>query len=261
MRDMSGELRPVVRIGSVSAMLVAVSLVAGCAGMMPTYGTGKGADEQLLEDLTGMIAIGGKKKETIEYKPRPEIVKPADVAALPPPQDDIITASAQTGLWPESPEARRRRFRDDADKGVNRETKIISSAVRDPNAPMIVSGAGSDQGTNQQLDTEVKVTGYKRRSGTPTLRTGAGSDRGTNQQLDATDTGSREDVKRRIALVRQGDPDKRRYLSEPPTGYRQPVATAPADELGEDERKKEARRRARAKKKGDGFKLGNLWPF
>lgn len=43
----------------------------------------------------------------------------------------------------------------------------------------------------------------------------------------------------RRAASRAGSPNTRRYLSEPPVDYRVPAATAPADELGEDEWRKE----------------------
>jgi hypothetical protein len=40
----------------------------------------------------------------------------------------------------------------------------------------------------------------------------------------------------------------RRTLTEPPLDYRQPAETAPTDELGEDEFKKQRRLKAEAKK-------------
>lgn len=51
------------------------------------------------------------------------------------------------------------------------------------------------------------------------------------------------EIERRKALARQGSPNTRRYLSEPPVDYRQPAASAPVGELGEDEAKKERKRR------------------
>jgi hypothetical protein len=44
------------------------------------------------------------------HQPRPELVKPETTAVLPPPQDSVTTASA----WPESPERRRARLRQEA---------------------------------------------------------------------------------------------------------------------------------------------------
>ncbi|TIP99676.1 MAG: hypothetical protein E5X57_35510, partial [Mesorhizobium sp.] len=50
-----------------------------------------------------------------------------------------------------------------------------------------------------------------------------------------SDKGRAAEVKRRLAEQKQGDPNTRRYLSEPPVQYRAAAATAPVDDLGEDE--------------------------
>jgi hypothetical protein len=42
----------------------------------------------------------------------------------------------------------------------------------------------------------------------------------------------------------QGSPTNRRYLSEPPLDYRQPAETAAKNDVGEDEWKKDKRRKA-----------------
>ena len=57
-----------------------------------------------------------------------------------------------------------------------------------------------------------------------------------------------------------GSPTTRRYLSEPPLEYRAPAATAAADDLGEDEAKKERERKAAARK-DKGFSWKNLIPW
>jgi hypothetical protein len=193
--------------------LVAVSAVAlsGCVGMAPTYGTGKAADTQLMEDVTGMFSLSGsKKREQIDYKPRPELVKPADTknAPLPAPQDNITTASAG-GAWPESPEARLARVRADA------------TAKRD------------DLGFEPEVDMPIEK----------------------NRRSISVDK-QRKDFNERLAMSNQGSATERRYLSEPPLEYRQPAATAATDDVGEDEWKKEKRRKAGHTKKGSSW-----WPF
>ncbi|MDT9170813.1 hypothetical protein RSW14_24745, partial [Escherichia coli] len=79
----------------------------------PTYGTDKTATTQLAGDITNILSLK-PKTNSIDYKPRPELVKPktGQVAALPAPQDNIVTTASAD--WPESPEARRARIRDDA---------------------------------------------------------------------------------------------------------------------------------------------------
>ena len=63
---------------------------------------------------------------------------------------------------------------------------------------------------------------------------------------------------REARAVQKGAYSGRRYLSDPPAGYRQPADTAPVDELGESEFKKEQRRKEAARKSKGGFRI---WPF
>ncbi len=175
----------------------------------PRYGTDKTANEQLIEDLTGVLALGPKQKPQIAYQPRPELVKPETTAVLPPPQDSVTTASA----WPESPEQRRARLRQEAtdnqDNPAYRSPIVVSS--RDP------GGAANSVTRAQQ-----------------------------------------EEFRRRMAIQNAADPTSRRYLSEPPGTYRQAAATAPADELGEDEWKKERAARSAARKSSG---KRSWWPW
>ncbi|TIV55465.1 MAG: hypothetical protein E5V86_27440, partial [Mesorhizobium sp.] len=61
------------------------------------------------------------------------------------------------------------------------------------------------------------------------------------------------EIQRRLAEQKQGDPTTRKYLSEPPLAYRQAADTAPQNELGEDEYKKERRLKAQAEGKKGGW--------
>src|SRR5690606_4049600 len=80
------------RLG-LAASAVALLALAGCVGS-PTYGTGKRADQQLLEDVTGILDLSPVPEgERIEYKPRPPLVTPAQKAALPPPQESAAASS------------------------------------------------------------------------------------------------------------------------------------------------------------------------
>jgi hypothetical protein len=204
--------------------IVAVSAVAlsGCVGMAPTYGTGKAADTQLMEDVSSMFSLSPKKKDQIDYKPRPELVKPAKADALPAPQDNITTASA--GAWPESPEARMARIRAEA------------TANRD----------------NLDFQPEVELDVKPARQ---TIRATRGDDVNMDGSTKSIES-QRKDFNQRLAMNRQGSPTERRYLSEPPLEYRQPAATATTDDVGEDEWKKDRRRKAGHTKKGSSW-----WPF
>ena len=203
-------------------LAVAIATLSGCMGS-PTYGTDKPADQQLLEDITGVLSLAPRNDQRIEYKPRPELVKPASLSNLPPPQDSVTTASNPE--WPESPEQRRARLR--ADATANRDNLDFSPEVvdtRTASAPAPVRNA-----------------------------------RGELETFNGSGKQSREDFNRRLAENQQGSATSRRYLSEPPTEYRRPVETAPAGDVGEEEWRKEQRRKAAAGG-GSTFSWRNLIP-
>lgn len=131
--------RRAARLVAASGVLsVSAALLSGCLGA-PTYGTGKAADQQLLEDVTGVLSIGPKNKERIEYKPRAGLVMPASTEVLPPPQQEV--AASGNPAWPESPEQRLARIRAEATE--NQDNPLYrSSVVRD-----IGVNARKDDGT------------------------------------------------------------------------------------------------------------------
>ena len=208
------------------APLVASGLaLSGCMGS-PTYGTDKTAGEQLAGDLSSAFSIAPKHKDPIDYKPRPDLVKPAPGLKenLPPPQESIETASAD---WPESPEQRRARLRADAtahQDDPSYQSQIVDDVQTDPAA---VKKAMADSASSH-----------------PPRWSPADSDKGRAAE-----------IQRRMAEGKQGDPNTRKYLSEPPLDYRVAAATAPQGELGEDEYKKERRlkKEAAAKSKSGGL--------
>ena len=83
--------------------------LSGCMGS-PTYGTDKTAATQLADDLTGAISIAPKRNSKIDYKPRPELVKPG-----PGAEGSAATAAGQhrdgERRMAQSPEQRRARLR------------------------------------------------------------------------------------------------------------------------------------------------------
>jgi hypothetical protein len=209
------------RFLAASSALIAGVALSGCVGLAPTYGTGTPADQQLVEDVTGMFSLAPKKREQIDYKPRPDLVKPdrqaAAAATLPPPQDNIVAASVNSAAWPESPEARRARIRADA-----------TARQDDPT-----------------FEPEVAMSTDKSRQG---RRATKGDDVDINGNV-ISPLAQRSEFNRRLAENRQGSPTSRKYLSEPPLEYRVPAATAPVNDVGEDEWKKDRRRKAGHTKK------------
>jgi hypothetical protein len=202
-----------------AVLVVAMASLSACVGS-PTYGTDKPADQQLLEDITGVLSLAPRNDERIEYKPRPELVKPATLDRLPTPQDPLTTAG--NPAWPESPEQRRARIR--AEATVNRDNLDY-----DP----------------QVVDTRAVAQPVQRNA------------RGDNVDMFASNANSRAEFNRRLAASQQGSATSRRYLSEPPVEYRIPAATAPVGDVGEDEWKKE---KERTRTSGGGFSWRDLIP-
>ena len=197
--------------GALLASLAVPALaLTGCMNA-PTYGTNKTATTQLAGDITHIFSLKPKIK-SIDYKPRPELVKlkTGQVAALPTPQDNIVMT--QSADWPESPEVRRARIRDDATK--NRDSPNFE--------PQVVNDMYALNGADMS-----KWTPAKRKI----------------------------EIERRLRENKQGSATTRKYLSEPPVTYRQASAIAAQDELGEDEIKKERRKKNFAKKGS------SWWPF
>jgi hypothetical protein len=192
------------RRGVVFAALASTALVTGCVAG-PTYGTGTPAGEQLLSDMTGLLAIGPSDRAQVEYNPRGELVTPPSTAVLPTPQAPVVQNSS---AWPESPEQRLARIRDDATANQNNpffQPVASGTSRRAPSGPPLIGRA--------------------------------------NEQPEASANNlSREEVNRRLAERRQETTQTgRRYLSEPPVEYRQAAETAPVGDIGEDEWRKQRR--------------------
>ncbi|MGH6859843.1 MAG: hypothetical protein ACRECY_06280 [Phyllobacterium sp.] len=215
---------------TVLGALVASLALGGCTSS-PTYGTDKTSGAQLLDDVSN-IASFGRKKSQIAYTPRPELVRPAEgrAAQLPAPQGNVVAQNNSN--WPESPEMRRKRIRD--------------TATANQNNPNFVPEVESDFATTKRTD--LAEYGPNNDRTPPVVPAGAGK-RNQGAEFRA----------RKLAST-AGSSTSRKYLSEPPLEYRAPAPTAAADELGEDEAKKERERKAAARKE-KGFSFRNLIPW
>lgn len=207
------------RIALLAPLMASGFMLSGCMGS-PTYGTDKTASEQLLDDVSHSLAFAPKRGPKIDYKPRPTLVKPApgQKENLPQPQQSITEAS--NGEWPESPEQRLARLRADATAHSN-----------DPNyrPDIIADDVQVDPGAQKYKPYEAHPQGLPTPSAAATAR-------------------QRAEFNRRLAETKQGDPNTRKYLSEPPLEYRVAADSAPKDDIGEDEYKKERRLKREASK-------------
>lgn len=209
------------RFALVAPLVASGLLVSGCMGS-PTYGTDKTANEQLFDDVNGILSLAPKNRNQVDYKPRPDLVKPASTAVLPPPQENI--ASASGSAWPESPEQKRARVR--ADATANRDNPGFEPLIVDD---MPVAKEKRPLGVSQRLIDDGAVI---------------------QQNLERKQ--QREEFNRRLAENNQGSPTTRKYLSEPPLEYRKAAETAAANDVGEDELKKQRRIKKAAQQKGTG---------
>lgn len=209
------------------ALVAAAGLASGCMSS-PTYGTDKTANEQLMSDVQGIFSLSDKKRAPIDYNPRPELVKPAKgTEALPPPQDNVTTASNPD--WPKSPEQRLKRIRDDATANADNasyDSPVISDTALDQPAKKTVERHGEPL-DNDGLSPEAR----------------------------------KAEIDRRIAESKQGSSTTRKFLSDPPLVYREASADAPVGDVGESEYRKEKRRKREARAKGGGWSLSDLNPF
>ncbi|HBF29882.1 hypothetical protein [Rhizobium sp.] len=106
------------RVGAtVLSVFAACSALSGCVGG-PTYGTDKTAMEQLGDDVTSAVSLGGNKPKNSDarYNPRPDLVLPpkGTAADLVAPQQPL--ASKDNPDWVESPEDTRKRLVAEADE-------------------------------------------------------------------------------------------------------------------------------------------------
>ena len=116
-------------------VLLAGVLTAGCMGS-PTYGTSRTANAQLTSDLSSMFSMKTQRGSAPDYRPRPELVKPATTTELPPPQENITASSPN---WPESPEQKRARILAGREPGPS-PGRVGQTADRRPTARLRVGG-------------------------------------------------------------------------------------------------------------------------
>ncbi|WP_394801956.1 hypothetical protein [Rhizobium halophilum] len=103
---------------SVAGILAGVVALSGCMAS-PTYGTGKSATEQLVDDLGSSVSItGNQENRNLKYNPRPKLVVAAQDRSLPPPQASLASRE-NNPAWVESPEETRERLRQEAAENEN----------------------------------------------------------------------------------------------------------------------------------------------
>jgi hypothetical protein len=175
-----------------------------------TYGTGVGTGRQTIDDISNMFALGGKKREAIDYTPRAGVVKPPTTASLPKPGSAPVEDS---GDWPKDP--------DEADR-ARKAAALAAADKRDP-----VTAAGYNQGYDlpkvarkkadpKEKDSAAELAEYE------SLRKNAKKIFSSATELPRDENGK---------VIRQ-------TLTEPPSDYRDPDPTAPQEFGGKKKKKK-----------------------
>jgi len=177
------------------------------AGLSVTASPAFAQEGMLFKNLMDGV-LGNKRDNDIEYRQRPPLVVPPG-SALPRPQDP---ASSRNAAWPNDPDvAKRRAERDQALVPATEREKY-----KEQQRPLLSQDelqrgrvSGRDTG-RRQLEIQQSRT-YDENIGP--IRTGR-------------DMASRQNADDLTKLTYGSEPD-RKYLYEPPVGYRRPAGTAP----------------------------------
>ncbi len=160
----------------------------------------------LFKNLIEGTGIFGSSKADIEYKQRAPLVVPPS-SALPKPQEAGATRSA---AWPDDPDVARRRAERDSSNILYQNTESYRANTK----PLL----------SQEELRRGRVTG---RTNGPE---GIVEDHNTGNNQIAPIRIGRELAARQAQTdtsnLEYGNEPARRYLHEPPTGYRRPAATA-----------------------------------
>lgn len=181
---------------ALAAALVAPLALAGCM-RTATYGTGEMPEVAMFQELTGGVLSKGEKKEPIAYQPRAPLVMPPTASALPPPAE---TAAGADPNWPLDPNER-----------------LLADAPPDDGNPM----NDINQAEYRRLRPLASV--MPGQSNSPQDLENGKSDYYSNIVHGRR---MREEFAQALAEANGYGNRERRYLTDPPTEYREPEPTA-----------------------------------
>lgn len=206
------------------ALGVSALVLSGCIGGT-TYGTGVTQEQQLVNDVRGMVSLGktNRSKTRIDYSARPDLVLPGQTTSLPAPQEQVSSSSNVD--WPESPEQKIAKIRAAAAPADSRSGEVpISELLRKKEGIRIA--ARNANYLNSDKD---------------------GHDAITNIGINTRKNAAR--LKQQNSLTSGTTIRSRKYLTEPPVEYRIPASSAPSGDLGVSEAEKDRRIEKAAKDK------------
>jgi hypothetical protein len=168
-------------------------VLSGCSPTA-TYGTGEAPEMALFREVTGGL-LTKNDKPPIEYQPRAPLVMPPTAEELPPPAE---TASAASPDWPIDPDER-----------------VLAASRIDEDAR-----AGGSQAEYRRLKPLIGVL--------PQRSAGNLDTRGSPYDI-VNSRRQRQEFQQALAESKGYARKERRFLTDPPTEYREPAATAPAE--------------------------------
>jgi hypothetical protein len=193
------------RLYGFAAVAAGALALGGCMGDRMTYGTGTPPGRQTLEDIGGLVSLGGnKQKPIVRYQPRPKVVAPPQVAALPAPESASADELANAN-WPKDPdEAKNARARAKLNKG----TSLLPSDNPDVEVSGLpLSGKGDLRAMKVKPEDQAIL------------------DRENAEKADKI----RAEIKAGESGVDANGNRVRKTLTEPPTAYREPDPGAPME--------------------------------
>lgn len=183
------------RLSAVSGMALLALAAGGLGGCTSTYGTGEAPEMALFREMTGGFMSRGQK-EPIQYQPRAPLVAPPATGQLPEPVETAEVASAN---WPLDPDQNRAQPTYDEDYDAQAEYQRLK-----PLAGLMPQSRVKTDTSNDDLKQAYDIVH-------------------TKQQ--------RAQFRQALAESKGYGRTERRYLTDPPTAYREPAATAPMEEV------------------------------
>jgi hypothetical protein len=184
-----------------AAVFAALPALGGCISST-TYGTGQAPELAVFSEVAGGLTGARKDKEPINYQPRAPLVMPPDGQL----QQPIDTASTEGGPWPSTSDAASDLdASDDDDIARNDITPEYARRLR-PLAGLLP--ASSDDQTGSGNDNRDSI----------------------NRKYETIrNPNQAKQFKADLAEAKGLNTTKRRYLTDPPEGYRTPAESAPTE--------------------------------
>jgi hypothetical protein len=189
--------------------LIALALVAGVTA---TAATARAEEGGVFDFALGLVGLGNDEKPDITYRERAPLVVPPKMQELPPPQQ---SASAGNPAWPQDPDVLRRKK---AEEERRRPRPSTNQAERDLGRPLTAAERNAGYRPGGGVPSNV--------SGTVHTYTGNADHYWNDPSMITELKRQNDDLKAQTTPVVPGQEPERRFLTDPPSGYRSPSAKA-----------------------------------